>query len=81
MSPPPPPSPTTVTGEVIDGYVRGATVFVDANKNGVFDSGETFTTTDTLGNFTLTVAPSLATFPIVVTGGVDITTGLRFEGS
>ncbi|TAD86200.1 MAG: hypothetical protein EA000_08305, partial [Oscillatoriales cyanobacterium] len=33
-------------GVVIDGYIAGATLFFDANKNGVLDAGEPSTTTD-----------------------------------
>ena len=36
------------------GYYAKATVFVDANGNGVLDSGEVSTTTDASGKFTLT---------------------------
>ena len=45
----------TVTGVLIDGYLAGATVFQDLNNNGAPDSGEPQTTTDILGNFTLTL--------------------------
>jgi hypothetical protein len=31
-------------GAVIDGYISGATLFLDANKNGVLDVGEPSTT-------------------------------------
>lgn len=56
-------------------------MFLDANRNGLLDSGETSTTTDSLGNFTLSVASGQESYPIVMTGGVDISTGLRFEGT
>ena len=36
------------------GYYQKATVFVDANGNGVLDSGEASTVTDASGKFTLT---------------------------
>jgi hypothetical protein len=41
------------------GYYQGATVFIDANGNGVQDAGEPGATTDANGNFTLTAAASL----------------------
>lgn len=68
----------TTTGVVLDGYISGATVFRDANGNGVFDDGETSTTTDQQGNFTLGGDMSI---PIVAVGGTDVSTGLIFEGT
>jgi hypothetical protein len=38
------------------GYYAGATVFMDANGNGVLDNGETSTTTDASGHFALNTA-------------------------
>jgi len=46
------------------GYYQGATVFIDANGNGVKDAGEPSATTDATGKFTLT-APSNVTGQIV----------------
>lgn len=49
------PAATTPTaqGTVIDGYLSGATVFIDVNGNGQLDAGEPNTTTDAQGNYTL----------------------------
>ena len=66
----------TVDGSVIDGYIRGATVFADANANGVLDAGEVSTTTDAGGAFTLVGGDG----PLVVSGGTDMSTGLAFDG-
>lgn len=74
------PPDVSAGGNVIDGYLRGATVFVDENGNGIFDSGETSTTTNVLGQYTLSIPSQFAGQPVYVTGGVDVTTGLRFEG-
>lgn len=63
----------SVTGFVVDGYISGATVFYDANNNGVLDDGETFTTTNASGSFEL---PAGIDAPIVALGGIDISTGL-----
>ena len=41
------------------GYYAGATVFIDANGNGVKDAGEPSTTTDATGKFTLVAAASI----------------------
>lgn len=66
----------SVTGQVVDGYVAGATVFRDANGNGELDPGEVSTTTDINGNFTLAGGSG----PLVAIGGTDVSTGLPFDG-
>ena len=60
----------------IDGYIGGATVFADANNNGILDAGEAFTTTRADGSFTLAGGSG----PLVSIGGVDISTGLQVTG-
>lgn len=59
---------------VVDGYIAGATVFRDANNNGVLDSGELFTISGADGSFVLD-----GTGPLVATGGIDTSTGLPFS--
>lgn len=59
-------------GKVTDGYVVGATVFADANGNGVLDPGEASGVTDMQGAFALAGAVG----PIVSIGGTDSSTGL-----
>jgi hypothetical protein len=66
------------SGRAIDGYVSGATVFLDSNGNKSLDSGEVWTTTDSLGNFTLPSTTQTGT--LVITGGTDISTGKAFTG-
>jgi len=66
-----------ITGKAIDGYLVGATVFVDSNGNGTLDSGEISTTTDGNGDFTL---PSGLPGQLVAFGGTDLMTGQGFEG-
>ena len=46
-------APQSVTGFGVDGYIAGATVFLDLNNNGVADGGEPSTTTDAQGKYTL----------------------------
>lgn len=73
----------TLTGVAVDGYLQGATVFLDVNRNGVADAGEPITTTDLNGRYALdysTVTGSVAGLPVVVTGGVDSDTGFAFSG-
>ncbi|HEX9079094.1 MAG TPA: hypothetical protein VF795_05865 [Desulfuromonadaceae bacterium] len=61
-----PASTVPVTGKVADGYLAGATVFMDKNGNYQLDPGEPSTTTDANGNFTLTVDPAdVGQHPIV----------------
>ncbi len=67
-----PPSTPTDTGTLTDGYIAGATVFADANGNGVFDTGEAETATDTNGQFTLFGGNG----ELIATGGIDRATGL-----
>lgn len=76
-------SANVITGLAVDGYVQGATVFLDANRNGLKDTGEPSTTTDLSGRYTLDLgatSESVLGLPVVVTGGVDSDTGLAFTG-
>lgn len=66
-----------LAGKAVDGYIAGATVFADANGNGVLDAGEATAITDTDGSFTLTGA----TGDLVLFGGTDVSTGLAFQGT
>jgi hypothetical protein len=61
---------------VQDGYLSGATVFVDANGTGKLAANDVSTTTDANGNFTLTGGSG----PLIAFGGTDISTGLTFKG-
>ena len=77
------------SGFVIDNYVAGATVFFDANKDGVLDTNEPFTTTDQTGFYLLDIPQSFDTNAngvfdpeegrLVVFGGVDTATGLPLQ--
>ncbi len=67
-----------LNGTVQDGYISGATVFVDKNGDGILNPGETSVVTDAQGNFTL---PAGAFGKIIVSGGTDIGTNLPFTGS
>ncbi|MDB9511190.1 DUF4347 domain-containing protein [Kamptonema animale CS-326] len=82
---------TTKDGRwVIDGYISGATVFLDANKNAILDTSEPSTITDTGGKFNLDIP--FETFDtnkngeidpeegnLVAVGGTDTATGLPLE--
>ena len=49
---------TIINGVAIDGYLYKATVFLDVNKNGVYDIGEPSATTDAKGAFFLSANPN-----------------------
>ncbi len=76
----------TKNGVVIDGYIAGATIFFDANKNGVKDASEPFSTTDANGEYELDIPDSFDTNKngffdpeegnLVAFGGTDTATGL-----
>ncbi|SDM85099.1 VCBS domain-containing protein [Afipia sp. GAS231] len=69
-------NPNEFNGFALDGYVAGATVFADANNNGILDAGEAHTTTNADGSFTLNGGSG----PLVMFGGTDISTNLTFNG-
>ncbi|WP_427999856.1 Ig-like domain-containing protein [Acidovorax sp.] len=66
-----------IQGHVADGYLKGATVFADANGNHRLDAGEWSTTTDGAGGFTL---PASVQGTLVATGGTDLLTNKAFKG-
>ena len=68
---------SSLTGKAVDGYLAGATVFADANGNGVLDAGEATATTEKGGSFKLTNGNGA----IVVSGGTDESTGKAFKGT
>ncbi len=61
-----PATSATVSGAVADGYLVGATVFLDKDGNYRLDAGEPTTTTDANGAYTLIVDPAdVGNYPIV----------------
>ncbi len=79
----------TKNGVVVDGYIEGATIFFDANKNGVKDANEPFSTTDAKGEYELDIPDSFDANKngffdpeegnLVAFGGTDTATGLPLE--
>lgn len=57
-----PASTTLIEGRVIDGYVSGATVFIDMNWSLAYEQGEPRTTTDSNGKYSFSQS-DLAAFP------------------
>ncbi len=78
-TPPPgtPPNSPTLVAQLTDGPIAGATVFADANGNGVQDAGEAASTTNTAGLVTLYNAGG----ELIATGGIDTVTGLTPIGA
>ncbi len=70
------PGPSAINGTLLDGPIAGATVFADANGNGVLDTGESSVKTTLTGGFSL----ASATGELVATGGVDTQTGVAIPG-
>lgn len=65
-----------LTGKAIDGYLKDATVFADANGDGIWNEGEAKATTDANGNYVLDGAKGV----IIASGGIDLSTGEAFKG-
>jgi Ca2+-binding RTX toxin-like protein len=74
-----PGSLAVVNGSLQDGFIAGATVFMDSNGDGLRQSFEAQTVTDATGHFSLAGKPgSLVAFG--GPGAVDIATLLPFDG-
>lgn len=65
----------TAKGKVVDGYVKGATVFADLNNDGLKGSDEPSAVTDATGGYSLSSTASLANANIISLGGTDTQTG------
>lgn len=78
------PPPVAVKGLVVDGYISGATVYLDLNNNNARDTGEPLASTDAKGGFSMSVDPSspgLANARLRVRGGTDLATRLPFTSN
>jgi hypothetical protein len=62
---------------ILAGYYQGALVCVDANNNGKCDSGESPVTTDSKGNFSITLPAAAALIADIGTGAVNTATGAK----
>ncbi|MEN9897125.1 MAG: hypothetical protein RLZZ66_774 [Pseudomonadota bacterium] len=66
-----------LNAKALDGYLKNATVFADANGDGIQNADEATAITDEYGNFELMNAKGT----LVVSGGTDLSTGNPFEGT
>lgn len=69
---------TGIQGVVVDGYLSGATVFMDSNGDGALSPGEWRTSTDASGNYLL--PSNIGGSKLIALGGTDIMTGKPFQG-
>ncbi|MBD2291935.1 cadherin-like domain-containing protein [Anabaena sphaerica FACHB-251] len=83
-----------VNGKVIDGFIQGGTVFLDANLNGIHDEGEIYTLSNQNGQFQLFIDDAtfnqvdtnqdgtidLSEGRLAMVGGIDSGSELPFEG-
>ena len=72
----PPPAKVATKGAMVDGLVKGATVYCDVNGDGVGQATEPQTKTDDLGNYNF----EDCNYAVVGTGGTNIDTGFPFTG-
>ena len=82
---------STLRAKGFDGPISEATVFFDANLNGVQDTDEPFTATDSTGNYQLAISNEFDTNGngtielsegiYVLVGGTDAITGQSFTGT
>jgi len=67
-----------IQATVVDGYIAGASVFVDQNNDGKVNAGEWSGTTDAKGNYVL--PPTVSGAKVTASGGKDILTQKDFVG-
>ena len=63
-------------GKVIDGYLRGSTVYVDANENFSLDPNESSVTSDNSGGFS---GLRYSNGTLIADGGIDLDTGIQLD--
>ena len=69
----------TIKGVLVDGYIKGATVCLDSNKDGKCVKGEMQTTTNDKGEFSLDIKVKKGeSYILIGAGGVDTATGEVF---
>ena len=64
-----------IKGIAVDGYISGATIFIDKDVDGLLDSDEDFTTSDNLGAFTIKYSNGA----LVSLGGQDVDTQTQLD--
>jgi subtilisin-like proprotein convertase family protein len=73
-------SSITLSGVAVDGYIRGATVCLDENINGICDAKERIVLTDSIGKLSFTgVSNTLSS--LILSGGTDTAIDKQFSGN
>ena len=76
----PAPSSTTLSGTESDGYIKNANVCLDTNLNGMCDTTERSTTTNSSGHLSFSsITNSLVS--VVASGGIDTAIDKQYVGS
>jgi hypothetical protein len=70
----------TISGTVVDGYIKYAHVCLDINKNGICEIDEPSTSTSKDGSYTFKTTVN-GSYPILVSGGIDTATQENFSGT
>lgn len=71
-------SPVTIYGSVQDGYISGASVFIDTNANYILDASEIAATTNERGEFNLIYTNGVVPTGLLVSiGGTDLDTNIK----
>lgn len=72
----------SITGKVVDGYIKNAAVCLDININGLCDSGEPNTNSLEDGSFSFSsiTLEKNKIYPIISIGGVDTSTNEQYIG-
>lgn len=67
---------------VSDGYIQGAKVYLDINRDGLIDPAvdQLVGTTDATGNFSALLTADQLTYDLLAQGGTDVSTGLPYLG-
>jgi len=79
-------NPITIQGKVVDGYLNGATVCLDLNRDGVCGSDEPSVLSNKDGSYKLDISVDVQKkgsyngAPLIVYGGIDTDTQEKFNG-
>ncbi len=70
----------TISGVVVDGYIKNAKVCLDIDSNNICTSDEPTATTSYDGRFNFSTTQT-GEYPIIISGGIDTATDESFDGT